>query len=372
MIPPENKPTPEENPETPNPQQADANAPETDAASTPNEAADRSWESAALSADNAVRSTVDRARPMANRLGAWAGPVVQRLRERVAPYMPAAEGTQNGRRGPSRVRAMQAGAGIAAVGVVGVLIGNAGGGSQDVEPAAMQSPSGSSATGASSASAGSKEAPAQPGPPAEGIDVSNHNGNVDWNKVAESGKKFTFVLSSDGEDFSSKKFDEQYQGAKDAGLMAGAYHFGRPDEDPVKQADKLLQNAKYTNDGKTLPPVLDLEPDTKGDNCYSKSPAEMNEWTKTFNDKVKKETGKDAIIYVSPSFWKQCAGSTDQFKQNPLWLASYGVSDPKVPGGWEQETFHQYSSTGNVPGISGPTDLNRFNGSIDELKKWAN
>lgn len=64
-------------------------------------------------------------------------------------------------------------------------------------------------------------------------------------------------------------------------------------------------------------------------------------------------------------------GDKQDFQKNPLWLASYGVDDPKVPGGWPEYTFHQHTSTGKVDGISGSVDENKFAGSEDQLKAFA-
>lgn len=209
------------------------------------------------------------------------------------------------------------------------------------------------------------------GIPAKGIDVSNHNGAIDWDKVASGGQHFAFILATDGDDFSSSSFEKQYEGAKKAGLMAGAYHFGRPSGSADSQADRLLKTANYQADGKTLPPVLDLEPDPNGSGCYGKSPAAMNDWIKTFANKVKQGTGKDPIIYASTGFWSKCTGNTDKFKDMPLWLASYGVDNPKIPSGWDKYTFWQYSDSGSIPGISGQVDVNKFGGDTRDLKKLA-
>src|SRR5690606_24857407 len=112
---------------------------------------------------------------------------------------------------PSRLRAMQAGVAVAGVGVVGVLIGSLA--TPAERPAIQDTASVASspaqetndpqviAKGAADSRNGeakSSAAKAQEGmnipPNAEGIDVSNHNGSVDWNQVAASGKKFAFVL----------------------------------------------------------------------------------------------------------------------------------------------------------------------------------
>ncbi|WP_223839275.1 lysozyme [Saccharopolyspora pogona] len=409
-----------------------------DRASAPNEATDRGLRSAALRADQALRTAVDRVRPAAHRVGEWVAPLIQRvlqwlapllqriqeapavrrLRERVAPHMEKLP--ESVRRAP-RTRSMQAGAAIAAVGVVGLVIGSAVAGPDEtkVDDAAMEAPiqaqhapaqagqlipAPQEAPAHAPAQAGQlipapqeapahapaqaeqpipapQEAPApqaQPvpqaplGPPVEGIDVSNHNGAIDWSKVAADGKKFTFVLATDGTGFSNPRYSEQYHGAKNAGLIAGAYHFARPGSSSAEaQAERFLNIADYQADGKTLPPVLDLEVDPNSGGCYGLSVADMHLWTKTFNDKVKERTGKDPIIYANPSFWRQCMGGTDIFGGHALWLASYGVDSPAVPNGFNAWDFWQYTDQGSVAGIGGNTDLNQYQQGFERLKQLA-
>ncbi len=210
------------------------------------------------------------------------------------------------------------------------------------------------------------------GPPVEGIDVSNHNGAIDWSRVAAAGKKFTFVLATDGTSFSNPRYSEQYHGAKNAGLIAGAYHFARPGSSSAEvQAQRFLDLADYQADGKTLPPVLDLEVDPNSGGCYGLSVDQMHLWTKTFNDKVKERTGKDPIIYANPSFWRQCMGSTDTFGHHSLWLASYGVDSPAVPAGFDNWDFWQYTDQGQVSGISGGADLNQYQEGLARLQQLA-
>lgn len=417
------------------------------------------WRSAALRADHQVRSAVDRLRPAAHRANERIVALILWLKQslaalfgrpgatdstdasrstRLSGLAPSASNTEMRSRHalrtekdqvrPSRLRSMQAGAVVAAVGVVGVVIGAASTpqGDSTVEDAAhveaqgstnpqnQAAPNGPQSSGESGNDAAkpkhgaqSPEAIGSPRPEArtgdekagamskgnqnqpksaaaqaqagmnipdnaDGIDVSNHNGSVDWGQVAADGQKFTFVLATDGESFTSSTFNEQYQGAKDAGLMAGAYHFGRPSGSATGQADRLLQTTGgYQNDGKTLPPVLDLEVDPNTGGCYGKSAAGMHEWTQEFISHIKGETGKDPIIYASPSFWQNCMDSSGAFSNNPLWLASYGVDDPKVPGGWDEYTFWQYSETGSVDGVSGPVDTNKFQGTGEDLKRLA-
>lgn len=418
---------------------------------TPTSRSDK-WRSAALRADHQVRSAVDRLRPAARRANERIVALILWLKQsltalfgragesstetprasRLSGLAPSASNEQmrsrhalrTGQRQvrPSRLRSMQAGAVLAAVGVVGVLIGavstpqsesgvqdaahtEAQGSSNHQNAPALNSAQSSDKTDRANKPKHNTDSPATPRPEARtgdqragaltqgnqpksaaeqaqagmnipdnavGIDVSNHNGSVDWGQVAAAGQKFAFVLATDGESFTSSTFNEQYQGAKDSGLMAGAYHFGRPSGDATGQAERLLQTTGgYQNDGKTLPPVLDLEVDPNTGGCYGKSSAGMHEWTQEFTSHIKSKTGKDPIIYASPSFWQNCMDDSGAFSNNPLWLASYGVDNPTVPGGWNNYTFWQYSETGSVDGVSGPVDTNKFQGTGEDLKRLA-
>lgn len=206
---------------------------------------------------------------------------------------------------------------------------------------------------------------------ATGIDISNYQPNVDFKKVKSSGRDFVITLATDGKSFTNKLYGKQNSGAQKAGLYHGAYHFARPNQSSARsQADRFLKQANYKHDGKTLPPMLDMEPDSNG-GCYGISAKKMNSWIGEFTKRVKEKTKRDAIIYTSPSFWKQCTSSSESFAKNPLNVAAWGVSKPSMFGGWKQYTFWQYSNKGNVSGISGDVDVDKFNGDESALKRFA-
>lgn len=247
-----------------------------------------------------------------------------------------------------------------------------------VKPAAPRTPD--ATTEAPSNSTGDSQpshAPSDSGPvheagPEYGVDVSNHNGDVNWKDVAANGKRFAFVEATDGEGFTNPLFRSQFGGAKDAGLLVGAYHFARPSGSPSDQADFLLSTIKYRADGQTLPPVLDLEVNPVDGGCYGLSDNEMRDWVTAFSSRVRDATGTDVILYANAAFWNQCTGDTDAFKStNPLSLAAYGFGAPVPPGGWDHYTFWQNSESGHVNGVDGNVDLDVFNGSLDQLRKFT-
>jgi hypothetical protein len=114
-----------------------------------------------------------------------------------------------------------------------------------------------------------------------------------------------------------------------------------------------------------LPPVLDLE--VSG----GLGRTALTSWVATWLSTVEQLTGRNPMIYVSPSFWEYYLGNSTAFHHYPLWVAHYGVSSPRVPGGWPTWSFWQRTSQGHVDGVAGYVDMNEFNGSSAQLAKFA-
>jgi hypothetical protein len=90
----------------------------------------------------------------------------------------------------------------------------------------------------------------------------------------------------------------------------------------------------------------------------------------TWMARVKAGTGKTPIVYTGKYFWRDDVGSHD-FAGNALWIAQYGRVCPDIPAPWTNWKFFQYTDHGHVPGISGDVDLDKFNGSLADLEKFA-
>ena len=191
----------------------------------------------------------------------------------------------------------------------------------------------------------------------DGIDVSHWQGSIDWAAVRGSGVDFAFIKATEGGTYTDPRFARNWAAAADAGVMRGAYHYFRPNVDPVTQAENFLRAARIgPND---LPAVLDVETSdgVAGDALLRA----VRTWLET----VERATGKRPIVYTYPDFWNRYAsGPVGPY---PLWIANYGRDQPLVPIGWTDWTFWQYTSTGRVPGIVGDVDQNRFNGGRAQL-----
>ncbi|MGW1374317.1 lysozyme [Streptomyces sp. NPDC002446] len=204
----------------------------------------------------------------------------------------------------------------------------------------------------------------------EGVDVSSHNGNVAWSTLWNSGARFAYVKATESTSYTNPYFAQQYNGSYNAGMIRGAYHFATPNTSSgAAQANYFVDHGGgWSRDGKTLPGALDMEYNPYGATCYGLSAAGLVNWMKDWFATYKARTGRDAVIYTSTGWWKQCTGNSSAFGAiNPLWVPRYGSSVGELPAGWGFHTIWQYTSTGPTVG-----DHNRFNGAYDRLKALAN
>lgn len=213
-----------------------------------------------------------------------------------------------------------------------------------------------------------------------GIDVSKWQGTVDWEEVAASGVRFAFIRTNHGLEDVDERFEENWQGAKAAGIRRGAYQFFWPWQDPIEQADLLIELMGPLEPG-DLPPVIDVEADEARETMVYgldppppvTSPEDYADVVWEFLDHVEAEIGVRPILYSYQYFWNTRLAGTDEFDEAgyPFWFANYNVACPTLPTGWSDWQFWQTSSTGSVPGISGNVDTNLFNGDEDLLATFG-
>lgn len=193
----------------------------------------------------------------------------------------------------------------------------------------------------------------------QGIDVASYQGYPNWTSVKNSGRKFAFTKATEGTTYTNPYFATNWSRMKSAGLIRGAYHYGRPGTDPTSQADYFCNKVAPTHGD--LQMMLDIET-TDG-----KSSSQVRSWIVTFINRIVYRTGRPGIIYTGFYFWRDSAGNGSNLNC-PLFLAAY-VNDPSpyIPAAWSYFTFWQYTSSGSVPGVSGNVDLDCFNGSLTGL-----
>ena len=206
----------------------------------------------------------------------------------------------------------------------------------------------------------------------QGMDVSSHQGNVDWNRAWQQDAKFAYVKATEGTSYKNPNFNQQYGGSYNVGMVRGAYHFALPNvSSAVDQANYFVNNGGgWSADGRTLPPLLDIEYNpyaSLGNTCYNMSATQMVNWIKGFSNQVKARTGRAPMIYTTTDWWAQCTGNSAAFGENPLHIANYNeVGAGTLPASWRYYSVWQYSSTGPFVG-----DSNVWNGTAAALTAFA-
>jgi lysozyme len=193
-----------------------------------------------------------------------------------------------------------------------------------------------------------------------GIDVSRHQGEVEWAAVAGDGVQFAYLKASEGGAYRDPSFAGNWTAARRAGLKVGAYHYFTFCRPGAEQAANFLAATPPAADA--LPPVVDLE---FGGNCAVRpGPQMLRRQIEAFLAPVEARAGKRAILYLTPEFQ---AAYADALPDRPLWRRSIAVE----PIGGPKWVFWQYHNRGQVKGVKGPVDLNVYAGTLAGLARLA-
>ncbi|MFZ9699724.1 MAG: glycoside hydrolase family 25 protein [Flavobacteriales bacterium] len=190
-----------------------------------------------------------------------------------------------------------------------------------------------------------------------GIDVSHHQGLIDWKKVKSAYVKskplsFVFVRATYGRWKNDKYFTYNWKATAQVGLLRGAYHYYLPTQSAVAQAEKFLSrvcgpDGKYQGD---LPPVLDVEDPPKGIS-RDEFHREIQQWLEL----VEHRTGHRPILYSGATFYR--VNLYPAFKSYPLWVAHYQNNQPSIPHTQSWDVW-QFTDKARINGICVPVDLN--------------
>lgn len=196
-----------------------------------------------------------------------------------------------------------------------------------------------------------------------GIDVSHHQGSIDWPTVKASGHTFAFAKATEGLTFLDNQFYNNWNGIADAGLVRGAYHFLRTETDPEAQARYFLS---VVGDVKGSLVALDVETSSIGTNP---TPSQIQAFTAEFR---RRTNNHPLIIYTGSGFWRGVLGNPQGANLGPLWHARYNITPGALYGGWQNFTFWQHSSLASVPGVYGHCDANIFYDALPDLYALTN
>lgn len=216
-----------------------------------------------------------------------------------------------------------------------------------------------------------------------GIDLSHHNPNVDWKRLAlyadESGEvykvkpkhkkylqpvSFAFIRATEGATVVDGKYVEHMRNAKLHHIPRGSYHLMSFTTSTVEdQVANFLRASNYCK-GDELPPVLDLESKQAAKAGKKKVQQMVEKWLK----EVEAKTGRKPIIYTNDRFINNYLDMS-RLKGYVVWKASYGYSNSnqkkKPQGSWH---IWQFTEKGHASGIS-PVDINEYDGSVAEFEK---
>lgn len=198
--------------------------------------------------------------------------------------------------------------------------------------------------------------------PVRGIDVSHHQGAVDWGVVQSEGIHFAFIKASEGTDRRDRRFARNWDNAALAGVARGAYHFFTFCSSGRAQADNFI--AAVGGKFGELPAAADVE---FAGNCRRwESIERIREELRIFLDRIEAASGRRPVLYFTADAHDRILSG--YFEDYPTWPRSvvFTPVDLRV-GKW---LFWQFADDGRVPGISTPVDMNVFRGvrgAFDEL-----
>ena len=200
----------------------------------------------------------------------------------------------------------------------------------------------------------------------EGIDVSNHQGAIDWDAVQAGGIGFAWIKRSEGLTFADAYFTRNWEECGRLGIPRGAYHYARPDygTDPDAEADAFLSRLPPLVPGDML--ALDIEAGA----------GDLRAWVLRWLTAVRDAAGFRPVMYSGEWFMRPAGlmgtgGDLAPLGEYGLWLAAYGTHAPASPGPWPVWAFWQYTSFGRIRGIDGNVDQDRFNGTPDRLARYG-
>ena len=199
-----------------------------------------------------------------------------------------------------------------------------------------------------------------------GIDISHHQGKIDWQELKDHGMidefpvRFVMIKATEGATKVDENFEDNFYQAREYGFTRGAYHFYSVHSSAKAQAAFFMRKVKLENGD--LPPVLDVEhkPKNQTDDEFKQS---ILQWLEI----IETHYGVKPIIYTYYKFKMQYL-SDPVFDDYPYWIAHYYVDQVEYEGKWK---FWQHTDVGRLPGIKGNVDFNIYNGSMYDLRKMT-
>ena len=222
--------------------------------------------------------------------------------------------------------------------------------------------------------------------PVQGIDVSHHQGEIDWAAVPRDKIKFVYIKATEGGDHKDSRFEKNWNEARKAGLLVGAYHYFtlcRSGKDQAKNfssrvlkpmkaiatgtnAEVKVPDTDVINGAGILPPVVDLE---FVGNCVKRPRREeLEKELLDYLSAIEAEIGVAPIFYTTHEFLNRYLIG-EKLKPYRIWIRDTFTKPGEVNG--RKWMIWQFADRKRVPGIKEPVDMNVFAGSLKELEALA-
>jgi len=200
-----------------------------------------------------------------------------------------------------------------------------------------------------------------------GIDVSHHQGIIDWQKVKDKGVVFAFIRATYGVT-KDRQFARNWTEAKRVGIYRSAYGWVIDKMNQINNAAIFWDQIK--NDPGEIPPAVDFESFGASKPGFSALQLYITE--------VERRCKRMPILYTSGGYWRQFREHKDQtwIKDYPLWIAHWTTLDqPTLPPPFDKWVFWQWIGDANQVGKeygmeSKAVDFDRFNGDINDFKNF--
>ncbi len=190
-----------------------------------------------------------------------------------------------------------------------------------------------------------------------GLDVSKHQGKIDWRQVATAGYRWVYVKATEGRTYVDPLFEGHARGAAEAGLAVGAYHFWWPERDPATQARHLAATVKGRS--LALPVCLDWEQE------HGLSSRDLGARLQTLIEATRQETGQTPAIYTSRRIVERDLPHlqpehplSQLLDACPWWMVSWASRTRPVAPWVNRWAVWQTGPAQGVPGVEGPVDRN--------------
>ncbi len=195
----------------------------------------------------------------------------------------------------------------------------------------------------------------------QGVDVSHHQGAIDWRTLAADDIAFAYIKATEGADHVDTRFAFNWREAAAAGLHRGAYHFFTLCQPGARQAANFI--AVVPREAGALPPAVDLE--HMGPCRQGATMTDVVGEARTFMDALETYYGVRPIIYTTREFHDAYLGDVTGER---FWIRSIGVPPRFRERDW---IIWQHHNRGHKRGVSGPIDLNAFRGDVAALARFA-